>query len=315
MCGIIGYVGSRNAAPILMEGLKRLEYRGYDSSGIGLVSRKKLSVHKKEGKIAMLEKNLPKSINGKPGIAHTRWATHGQVNDINAHPHLSSGGRVALVHNGIIDNYALIKKRLEAEGFTFQSETDSEVIANLIEKHYTGDPEEAVQKALGQLEGTYGLIILFLDHPDLLIGARHGSPLIVGVGEKEMLLASDANAFIAHTRQVFYIEDGETVVVTKDSYKTINLQNSVVNKKIEKIDWELEAIEKGEFQHFMLKEIFEQPEVIKRSYGGGGRLLPGFGTAKLGGLNLEKKEYFDINNIVTIGMGTAYYAAMIGAFM
>ncbi len=315
MCGIIGYIGAKNAANILLEGLKRLEYRGYDSSGIGLIHRKKLSVHKKEGKISVLEKSLSKNINGKSGIAHTRWATHGQVNDINAHPQVSANGKIAVVHNGIIDNYSILKDRLTGEGFVFQSETDTEVIAHLLEYHYSGDPEEAVQKALGQLDGTYGLIILFLDHPDILIGARNGSPLVVGVGEKEMLLASDVSAFIAHTRQVFYIEDRETVLITKDSYKTVNTENSVVSKQIEEIEWELDEIEKGNFNHFMLKEIFEQPEVIKRSYGGGGRLLPAFGTAKLGGLNIEKSEYFDIDNIVTIGMGTAHYAAMIGAYM
>ncbi|MBU2512680.1 glutamine--fructose-6-phosphate transaminase (isomerizing) [bacterium] len=315
MCGIIGYIGNKNAVPILMEGLKRLEYRGYDSSGIGLINRKKLSVHKKEGKISVLEKTLSKTIHGKSGIAHTRWATHGQVNDINAHPQVSANGRIAVVHNGIIDNYSSLKSRLTSEGFKFQSETDTEVIAHLLQKYYTGDPEEAVQKALAQLDGTYGLIILFLDHPDILIGARNGSPLVVGVGEKEMLLASDVNALIAHTRQVFYVEDRETVLITKDSYKTVNMNNSVVSKQIEKIEWEMAEFEKGDFNHFMLKEIFEQPEVIRRSYGGGGRLLPGFGTAKLGGLNIEKSEYFDIDNIVTMGMGTAYYAAMIGAYL
>lgn len=280
-----------------------------------MINRKKLSVHKKEGKISVLEKTLSKTIHGKSGIAHTRWATHGQVNDINAHPQVSANGRIAVVHNGIIDNYSSLKSRLTSEGFKFQSETDTEVIAHLLQKYYTGDPEEAVQKALAQLDGTYGLIILFLDHPDILIGARNGSPLVVGVGEKEMLLASDVNALIAHTRQVFYVEDRETVLITKDSYKTVNMNNSVVSKQIEKIEWEMAEFEKGDFNHFMLKEIFEQPEVIRRSYGGGGRLLPGFGTAKLGGLNIEKSEYFDIDNIVTMGMGTAYYAAMIGAYL
>ena len=315
MCGIIGYIGNRNAAPILLEGLKRLEYRGYDSSGIGLIRRKRLAVYKKEGKIATLERNLPEDISGKPGIAHTRWATHGQVNDINAHPHASFDNRVAVVHNGIIDNYASIKLKLEREGISFQSETDSEVIANLIARHYQDDPEAAVQAALAQLEGTYGLIVLFTDNPDLLIGARNGSPLIVGVGEKEMLLASDVSAMLAHTKQVFYIEDRETVVLEKDSYKTVNTENSVVNKTIENIEWELDEIEKGDYHHFMLKEICEQPETIKRAYGGGGRLLPDFGTAKLGGLNLDKQEYFDIDSVVTMGMGTAYYAAMIGSYL
>ncbi len=315
MCGIIGYIGDRNAVPILIEGLKRLEYRGYDSAGIGLIRRKRLDVHKKEGKIASLESALPEKLSGKPGIAHTRWATHGGVNDTNAHPQVSSDGKVAVVHNGIIDNYCKLKKKLLKEGFGFQSETDTEVISNLVASNYNGDPEEAVQKSISQLEGTYGLVFLFTDHPDLLVGARNGSPLIVGVGDKEMLLASDVNAIVAHTRQIFHIEDRETVFLDKRSYKTINTKNSVVAKEIEQVDLELAEIEKGDFPHFMLKEIFEQPDAVVRSFGGGGRLLPDFGTAKLGGLNIEKQEFFDINRIVTIGMGTAYYAAMIGAHL
>jgi glutamine---fructose-6-phosphate transaminase (isomerizing) len=315
MCGIIGYIGDRNAVPILIEGLKRLEYRGYDSSGIGLIRRKKLTVFKKEGKISSLEASLPAKLAGRLGIAHTRWATHGQVNDINAHPQVSSDGKVAVVHNGIIDNYCKLKKKLLKLGFQFQSETDTEIIANLLAAEYSGDPEEAVRNSLSQLEGTYGLIILFTDHPDLLIGARNGSPLIVGVGDKEMLLASDMNAIVAHTRQVFHIEDRETVFLDKRSYKTINTVNLVVDKKIENISLELAEIEKGDYPHFMKKEIFEQPDTVSRSYGGGGRLLPDFGTAKLGGLNIEKQSFFDISRIVTIGMGTAYYAAMIGAYL
>ncbi len=315
MCGIVGYIGEREAVPILLEGLKRLEYRGYDSAGIGLWHRKKLKIYKKEGKIAYLERSLPGKLPGKAGIAHTRWATHGKVNDINAHPHVSNNKKISVVHNGIIDNYAQLKTMLSKEGYSFKSETDSEVIANLVEKHLNGDAEEAVKMALHQLEGTYGLIIQFSDHPDLLIGARNGSPLVVGVGDKEMFLASDVNAIIAHTRQVFYVEDHETVLVKKDSYSTTNTENLVIDKKIEQIDWELEAIEKGTFRHYMLKEIFEQPKAVKRSFGGGGRLIPSFGTAKLGGLNIDKKEYFDINYIVTFGMGTACFASKIGAYL
>ena len=315
MCGIIGYVGKQKAMPILMEGLKRLEYRGYDSSGIGVANRSKLRLYKKAGKISALESVLPKTMAGSTGIAHTRWATHGEVNDINAHPQTASNGKIAVVHNGIIDNYQQLKKMLTREGYTFNSQTDTEVIAHLIDKYMNGDLEDAVKKALSQLEGTYGLIILFSDHPEVLIGARNGSPLVLGVGDKEMFIASDPNAIIAHTRQVIYLEDRETVVVQKDAYKTTNTENFVVDKRIEEIDWELGEIEKGRYKHFMLKEIFEQPESIERSYGGGGRLLLDFGTAKLGGLNMEKQAYFDIDRIVTVGMGTAFFASMIGAYL
>jgi len=315
MCGIIGYVGKRKALPILMEGLKRLEYRGYDSAGIGVANRNKIRLHKKAGKISALESILPKTVAGNTGIAHTRWATHGSVNDTNAHPQTAAKGKIAVVHNGIIDNYQQLKSMLQKEGHTFVSETDTEVIAHLIEKFINGDLEDAVKQALSHLEGTYGLIALFSDHPDKLVAARNGSPLVVGVGEKEMFVASDPNAVIAHTRQVIYLEDRETVLLQKDSYKTTNTENFVVDKTIEEIDWDLGEIEKGNYTHFMLKEIFEQPESIERSYGGGGRLLPDFGTAKLGGLNIEKQAYFDINRIIIIGMGTAYFAAMIGAYL
>ncbi|MCP4688529.1 MAG: glutamine--fructose-6-phosphate transaminase (isomerizing) [Desulfobacterales bacterium] len=315
MCGIVGYVGERNAAPILMEGLKRLEYRGYDSAGLGVVNKKKLHLHKKEGKLSRLAESLPAKIPGKTGIAHTRWATHGGVNDANAHPQAACSGKIAVVHNGIIDNYVQLKNMLLKEGHTFTSETDTEVVAHLVEKHMNGDLEEAVKKALSQIEGTYGLIVLFSDFPDRLVGARNGSPLVVGVGEKEMFVASDVNAIMAHTKQVFYIEDRETVLLKKDFHRTTDTQNFVVDKKIQEIEWDLEEAEKGKFEHFMLKEIFEQPESIERSYGGGGRLLPDFGTAKLGGLNIEKKEFFDIKRISIVGMGTAYYASMVGAYL
>ncbi len=315
MCGIVGYIGERRASPILMEGLKRLEYRGYDSAGVGIVHKKKLDVFKKEGKISELERILPKVIPGKSGIAHTRWATHGLVNDANAHPQVAGVGRTAVVHNGIIDNYAQLKSILEKEGHTFQSDTDTEVIAHLVEKYMNGDMQEAVKKALSLVEGTYGLLVLCSDFPDTIVGARNGSPLVVGVGDREMFIASDVSAIIAHTKQVFYIEDRETVLLRKDSYRTTNAENFVVDKKIEEVEWDLEEIEKGDFKHFMLKEIFEQPESVERSYGGGGRLLPDFGTAKLGGLNIEKKEFFDIDRVAVVGMGTACYASMIGAFL
>jgi len=228
MCGIVGYIGKKNGIPVLMEGLKRLEYRGYDSAGIAYIQKGKMKVIKREGKIAALEEKVPSDLSSHIGIAHTRWATHGGVNDLNAHPQLSNNGKIAVVHNGIIDNYNFLKKKLIKEGNIFKSETDTEVIAHLIEKHLaeTGDPETAVKKTLGEIEGTYGLIVLFSDYPDILIGARNGSPLVVGVGEDEMFLASDVNAIVGYTKQVIYIEDRETVLLKKDFFSYF-LNNSI----------------------------------------------------------------------------------------
>lgn len=315
MCGVVGYIGERQAMPILLEGLKRLEYRGYDSAGLGFVQRKQLKTYRKKGKIVALESVLPEQLNSKIGIGHTRWATHGKVTESNAHPHLSSNGRVMVVHNGIIDNYIQLKQALVKEGYHFASETDSEVIANLIDKYFEKDLESAVKQAISRLQGTYGLIVMSAEQPDLLVGVRNGSPLIVGIGEKETFLASDANAIIAHTKQVIYVEDRETVLIKKDFYKTTNMENLVVDKKIEKIEWDLKDSTKGKFKHYMLKEIFEQPDSIRRAFGEGGRLMPDFGTTKLGGLNIEKQEYFDIDKISIFGMGTAFYAGMTGAYL
>ena len=317
MCGIVGYIGEKNSVPILMEGLKRLEYRGYDSAGIGCLIKGKMKVIKKEGKIANLEAILPENLYSNIGIAHTRWATHGGVNDANAHPQLGNKGKVAVVHNGIIDNYSFLKKILQGEGNIFKSDTDTEVIAHLIEKYLEllKDPEAAVKKALSQLEGTYGLVVLFSEFPELIIGARNGSPLVVGVGENEMFLASDVNAIVSYTKQVIYVDDRETILLKKDSYRTTDVKNLVVDKVIEEIEWEYEEAKKGEFSHFMLKEIFEQPDSISRTFGGGGRLLPDFGTAKLGGLNMDKRDFFDVRRIEIIAMGTAYYAGMVGAYL
>jgi glucosamine--fructose-6-phosphate aminotransferase (isomerizing) len=317
MCGIVGYVGPQNAVPVLMEGLKRLEYRGYDSSGIGCIVRGKLKVIKKEGHLVNLEGILPEGLSSHVGIGHTRWATHGGVNDINAHPHTGTKGKVAVVHNGIIDNYAPLKKMLNEEGVRFTSETDTEVIAQLAEKFLDSekDPEKAVRETLSLIKGTYGLVFLFADHPDLIIGVRNGSPLVVGVGDGEMLLASDANAIVRHTRQVVFMDDGETVTITKDGFRTRDLRDTEVDKRVEQIEWALEDAEKNGYKDYMLKEIFEQPESVTRAFGEGGRLVQEFGTAKLGGLNLESRDFFDIKRVEIIAMGTAYHAGMIGAYL
>ncbi len=317
MCGIVGYIGPKNSVPILMEGLKRLEYRGYDSSGIGYVARGKLKVLKKEGHLAELEKILPDGLSSNIGIGHTRWATHGGVNDVNAHPQVGGKGKVAVVHNGIIDNYSQLKKKLIEEGVTFSSETDTEVIAQLAAKFLDAghDPERAVRETLALVQGTYGLVFLFADHPELIIGARNGSPLVVGVGDGEMFLASDANAIVMHTKQVVYMNDGETVTLTREGFRTKDLRNAEVDKQIENIDWSAEDTGKNGYQDYMLKEIFEQPESVARAFGDGGRLVPEYGNAKLGGLNLERRDFFDIKRVEILAMGTAYHAGLIGAYL
>ena len=317
MCGIVGYVGPKNAVPILMAGLKRLEYRGYDSAGIGCIVRGRLKVVKKEGHLAALEGVLPASLSSTVGIGHTRWATHGGVSDANAHPQVGAGGKVAVVHNGIIDNYAALKKRLVEQGVVFSSDTDTEVIAQLAGQFLESgsSPEDSVRETLRLLQGTYGLVFLFAEHPGLIIGARNGSPLVVGVGDGEMFVASDANAIVRHTSRVAYLDDGESVVLTPEGFNTKDLRAAPVAKRVETIEWSTADPDKEGYQDFMLKEIFEQPESAARAFGEGGRLVPEFGTAKLGGLNLEKRDFFDIRRVQILAMGTAYHAAMIGAWL
>lgn len=311
MCGIVGYIGPRQAVSVLMQGLKQLEYRGYDSSGISILNAGSIKTFKKTGKLVNLESIVPGKNRAKSGIGHTRWATHGKVTEQNAHPHVSNCGKISLVHNGIIDNYISLKEELAEKGYQFSSETDSEVLVHLIHSYYTDDPVIAVQKALERLDGTYGIGVIFTEHPDLLIGARNGSPLIVGVGDGEMFLGSDASAFIGLSKQAIYLDDGEMAVLTTKSYKTINRQNKEINKKVEDVKVETTANLKGDYPHFFIKEIFEQPDSIRRAIGG--RLLPDFGTAKLGGLNLDKRDFFDIKRVHIIAMGSAYYAGQIGA--
>lgn len=311
MCGIVGYIGPRQAVSVLMQGLKQLEYRGYDSSGISILNAGSIKTFKKTGKLVNLESIVPGKNRAKSGIGHTRWATHGKVTEQNAHPHVSNCGKISLVHNGIIDNYISLKDELAEKGYQFSSETDSEVLVHLIHSYYTDDPVIAVQKALERLDGTYGIGVIFTEHPDLLIGARNGSPLIVGVGDGEMFLGSDASAFIGLSKQAIYLDDGEMAVLTTKSYKTINRQNKEINKKVEDVKVETTANLKGDYPHFFIKEIFEQPDSIRRAIGG--RLLPDFGTAKLGGLNLDKRDFFDIKRVHIIAMGSAYYAGQIGA--
>lgn len=311
MCGIVGYIGPRQAASVLMRGLKQLEYRGYDSSGISVMNSGSIKTFKKIGKLVNLEAIVPEKNKAKSGIGHTRWATHGKVTDENAHPHVSNCGKISIVHNGIIDNYIALKEELIEQGYTFDSDTDSEVLVHLIHSNLENDPVVAVQKSIARLDGTYGIGVIFTDYPDMLIGARNGSPLIVGVGEGEMFLGSDASAFIGLSKQAIYLDDGEMVVLTAKNYKTINRENMEINKKVEAVETETTEKLKGDYPHFYIKEIMEQPEALERVISG--RLQPDFGTVKLGGLNLEKRDFFDIKRIHIIAMGTALYAGQIGA--
>jgi len=313
MCGIIGYCGPKPAGRVLLEGLKRLEYRGYDSAGICVQGGEGLQLFKRKGKIRDLIPLVPEDLAARCGIGHTRWATHGEVNDQNAHPHLDCGGRIAVAHNGIIENYLSLKGKLVSEGHRFASETDSEVIAHLIEKYYSGDLMEAVRRALALLKGTYGIVCLHRDHPDRVVGARQGSPLVVGIGAGESFLASDVTAIIGHTRQVVYLEDGELVWLSPEEFRTTDLKDQEIQKKIESVSWELEQIEKGGFAHFMEKEIFEQPESIKRAMGG--RLDLEQATAHLGGLNMSNRDLLNVERVRIVAAGTSWHAGLVGMYL
>ncbi len=316
MCGIIGYIGNNTAMPILLEGLKRLEYRGYDSAGVAILENGHLTVEKTKGKISQLEGLVGlRKWKGTVGMAHTRWATHGEPNTENAHPVTDCTGDIAVVHNGIIENYSALKQRLIKEGHQFTTQTDTEVIAHLVEKFYktTGSLEEAVRLTVSQLEGTYGLVIVSKKEPDKLIGVRNGSPLIIGVAIDENFLASDVSAILKHTQKVIYLDDHEMVTVRRDGFVTKTIDNVTTNKEVHQVDWDLEQIEKGGFDHFMLKEINEQPETI--SNGMRGRLVYDEGIAKLGGLNMTDDELRATKRIMILGCGTSWHAGLIGEYI
>ena len=313
MCGIVGYKGVRAAAPILLEGLRRLEYRGYDSAGICVGEGKELTTFKKVGKIKDLREIVPKDLGGSYGIGHTRWATHGGVTDVNAHPHTDCTGKITLVHNGIIENFSSLKEKLLNEDHVFRSETDTEVMVHLVESCYDGDLERAVKEALALLKGTYGIVVMHADEPGRIVGARNGSPLVIGIGEGEMFLASDVTAMMAHTKQVVYVEDGEVVSVDASGFRTSDLNDNHITKKIEHIGWELTEIEKKGFATFMEKEIFEQPESILRAMRG--RLDVEQATGHLGGLNLTSNQLLNVERVKIIAAGTSYHAGMVGAYL
>ena len=316
MCGIVGYVGRREAAPLVLEALRRLEYRGYDSAGLAVLNGNGVIVEKTAGKIAALEARvegrLPK---GRTALAHTRWATHGVPNEVNAHPHTDCGGTIAIVHNGIIENWISLRETLAKRGHKFRSETDTEILAHLIEEAYgpSVSLENAVAWALKRVEGTYGIAVISSREPDKLVAARHGSPLLVGLGDGENFIASDASAVLQHTRSVVYLDDGEIAVLTPDGYRVTDLDTSHIEKQVSRVDWDVASVERGGYRHFMLKEIMEQPESLRTALRG--RLLEDEGNSKLGGLNLTDEELLSFNRVVLTACGTSWHSALIGEYM
>ncbi|MBN2789465.1 MAG: glutamine--fructose-6-phosphate transaminase (isomerizing) [Candidatus Delongbacteria bacterium] len=318
MCGIVGYIGKKDCVSFLIEGLKRVEYRGYDSAGIVVLDESSSSIHIKKsvGKIIDLEKKIDNRDIGNLGLAHTRWATHGEPSMENSHPHISNNKKIYLVHNGIIENYISLQKRLEAKGYKFYSETDTEILVNLIESYYTDDIELAVKKALFDVKGTYGIGVLHVDEPDKLIVARLGSPLLIGIGENENYFASDPASVISKTDDVVYLDDKEIGVIYKDRVVHKNLEDEIITKNIEKIDIDVQEIEKDGYEHFMLKEIFQQPRTLIDTMRG--RIILDEGTTNLGGLRQHPQVYnalIKAEKIYIIACGTSWHSALIGEYM
>ena len=316
MCGIIGYIGKKKIVPLLVEGLERLEYRGYDSAGIAVQWNGQIRVEKVSGKIGGLKAKVKGlKLDSTTGVGHTRWATHGEPSIRNAHPHVDCDSRIALVHNGIIENYRVLKDLLLKEGHTFITETDTEVLVHLIERFCKrGKPlEKAVKSALRMVEGTYGIAVISADEPNKVVAARHGSPLVIGVGNDEYFISSDVAAIIGHTRDVVYMDDGEVSVLTPEGLSTVTVDDQEITKEIEKITWDLEMAEKGGFPHFMLKEIFEQPTSLRNALAG--RLILETGEAHLGGVNISEEEIKNLSRIVITACGTSWHAGLIGEYL
>ncbi|HEY8197467.1 MAG TPA: glutamine--fructose-6-phosphate transaminase (isomerizing) [Gemmatimonadales bacterium] len=314
MCGIVGYIGPRQAAGLLLEGLRRLEYRGYDSAGIAVVNGRGLKIMKAAGKLSVLENEMKQQMpQGTIGIGHTRWATHGAPTTTNAHPHTDQSGRIAVIHNGIIENSGAIRKALQQRGHTFKSETDTEVLAHLVGELYQGNLEEAVATALKDVDGAYGLVFVSSDEPDVLVAARKGSPLLVGVGENEWFIASDASPLLQYTRSVVYLDDGEMAVLTREGYRVRNLETARISKEVNQIDWDLAQVERGGYEHFMLKEICEQPESLRNTLRG--HLLEEEGTARVSGLNLTDDELKQFDRVIITACGTSWHSGIIGEYM
>jgi glucosamine--fructose-6-phosphate aminotransferase (isomerizing) len=318
MCGIVGYVGRRTCAPILLDGLGQIEYRGYDSAGIAVVATTgELRVVRRAGKLRELEQAIPRRFGGKIGIGHTRWATHGEPNEDNAHPHRDATGRVAVVHNGIVENSAVLRAELEAAGVVFASDTDTECIAQLVGRALAADGatpvalEDAVRATLARIEGTYGVAVIDAEQPDRIVVARSGSPVLIGIGEHEHFVASDVAALVRHTRQVVQIEDGELAVIEADGFRTMTLDATPTQNRPFDVDWSIELFDRSGHADFMHKEIHEQPESIERALSG--RLDSRFATARLGGIALPARDVLGIRRVKLLGCGSAYYAALAGA--
>ncbi|NTV82406.1 MAG: glutamine--fructose-6-phosphate transaminase (isomerizing) [Chlorobaculum sp.] len=320
MCGIIGYIGRREAAPLLLNGLKRLEYRGYDSAGMAVLNGS-MKMLKKKGSVSNLEELLNVSgtvmVGATVGIAHTRWATHGDPSDRNAHPHMNVSGDIALIHNGIIENYSTLKQELIAEGYEFESDTDSEVLVHLIDRIWKNDPalglEGSVRHALRHVDGAYGICVVSSREPDKIVVARKGSPLVIGLGDGEFFIASDAAPIVEHTNKVVYLSDGEMAVVTRDNYTVKTIENVEQQKRVTELDFSLEKIEKGGFEHFMLKEIFEQPEVMRDVMRG--RVRVEEGLVHLGGIHDYLDRLKQAKRIVICACGTSWHAGLIGEYL
>ncbi len=314
MCGIIGYIGYRKASPVLIEGLKRLEYRGYDSAGIALLEKQGLLYEKTAGKVAVLENQLAgKTFESQIGIAHTRWATHGEPTDLNAHPQMDSSGNLAVVHNGIIENYRALREVLERRGYRIVSDTDTEIVAHLIGMYYEGCLTEAVRMAMSQVEGTYAIAVLDARSPDKIVAARNGAPLLIGQGDKENFIASDVAAILRYTNKVVYMEDKEIATVTADNFKISTIEKVDITPKVEEINWTLEMIEKAGHDYFMHKEIHEQPETLRNAIRG--RLNEEEGTARLRGLTDHLDDLSKIERIIITACGTSWHAGLIGEYM
>ena len=316
MCGIVGYVGKKPSLDILLSGLKRLEYRGYDSAGYAMQTKNGILIRKCAGRVNELENQDPgEGLKSSTGIAHTRWATHGEPSDLNAHPHMDYRKRIAIAHNGIIENYKSIRKNLEAQGIKFTSETDTEVIAQLVGVEVESGKSlfEAVKAALCKIRGTYGIAVLSADEPDTIVAARYGSPLVIGVGDEEYIVASDVAAIVAHTRDVIYLDEGEIVNINLKGISTSSNGRSLLRDRIEKVDWDLSEIEKDGYPHFMLKEIYSQPESLRNAFRG--RIDLNEGTAHLGGLGLTINDMRRIKRIIITACGTSWHAGLIGKYL
>jgi len=313
MCGIVGYVGINNAVPVLIDGLKKLEYRGYDSAGIAINQNNKLYINKKAGRIINLEAAINGDLFSNIGIGHTRWATHGEPSEVNAHPHYNKTQSIAVIHNGIIENYMEIKKWLmEDKGVIFKSDTDTEVIAHLIDEFYEGDLVKAVEKSVKRLRGAYALGVIAKDDPTKLVAVRKDSPLVIGLGEEENFIASDVPAILKHTKKVIYLENGEMAVLTKDNVSIYNGLGQLMDNKIETIEWDIESAEKGGYPHFTIKEINEQPEGIQKVID---NRINAKGKIELEGINLTKKELDKISRIYIVACGTSYHAGLVGKYV